>query len=331
MPEKMKYASSGAIDKVLSIVKKDVLDKSFKPQGKIQWEDLKSRKSLKLKQGTYIVEGENDFSDNANPVAILNVFISQVPYNGKTVNMIYETFSPDVELDIFLNRFRIEGEDMSGFVQFVNVNEIFYRKGARSFNPRESVVDNVTKYFGSEKIFIDSPLYFVAGGEIDLAGFDKLGDNAMVTITKIFNTDANITDPITFKDSSGKLNLVFPNGSVLKGNQGSYVTIFNKQPLIGDKGVYVLVNNVGDDTEFLTRPTGVVLTDMVDKETRAFRKTFDEGEITFRLRPTDTGKTIIYTNKSVDDTADKLSGKNGSAAIATRYGNNIYVDIRNVK
>ena len=33
MPEKMKYASSGAINKVLSIVKKDVLDKSFQPQG----------------------------------------------------------------------------------------------------------------------------------------------------------------------------------------------------------------------------------------------------------------------------------------------------------
>ena len=330
MPEKMKYASSGAINKVLSIVKKDVLDKSFQPQGKIQWEDLKSRKSLKLKHGTYIVEGENDFTDNANPTAILNVFVSEVQYGGKKVNMIYEIFSPDVELDMFLNRFRIEGEDMPKFVETLNKSDL-YTDGARPYNPQKSFVENLTKVLGEDKIFIDSPLYVSAPIEIDLKGFGDLGDDAIVTIYKFFDKDSDTALPVTFKDSSNTLNLVFPNGSVLKGNQGSTVTIFNKKSLVGDSGTYVCVNNIGDDTEFLTRPTGIVLTDMVDKETRAFRKTFDAGEVSFRLRPTDTGKTIVYTNKAVDDTADKLSGKNGSAAVATRFGNTIYVDIRNVK
>ena len=71
---------------------------------------------------------------------------------------------------------------------------------------------------------------------------------------------------------------------------------------------------------FVTVPCNIELNTIDDLSSTTFRKVFDNGTVTF----TCTGKNIIYT------TENQFNGKKGSTAVISRYGNDCYIDIRNV-
>ena len=71
---------------------------------------------------------------------------------------------------------------------------------------------------------------------------------------------------------------------------------------------------------FVTVPCNIELNTINDLSSVSFRKVFDNGAVTF----TCTGKNIIYTGDNA------FNGKKGSTAVVSRYGNDCYIDIRNV-
>ena len=75
-----------------------------------------------------------------------------------------------------------------------------------------------------------------------------------------------------------------------------------------------------NQTLFVTVPCNIELNTIDDLSSVSFRKVFDNGVVTF----TCTGKNIIYTSDN------QFNGKKGSTAVISRYGNDCYIDIRNV-
>lgn len=75
-----------------------------------------------------------------------------------------------------------------------------------------------------------------------------------------------------------------------------------------------------NQTLFVTVSCSIELNTIDDLSSVSFRKVFDNGVVTF----TCTGKNIIYT------TENQFNGKKGSTAVVSRYGNDCYIDIRNI-
>ena len=75
-----------------------------------------------------------------------------------------------------------------------------------------------------------------------------------------------------------------------------------------------------NQTLFVTVPCNIELNAIDDLSSVSFRKVFDSGVVSFSC----TGKNIIYTSDN------QFSGKKGSTAVISRYGNDCYIDIRNV-
>ena len=75
-----------------------------------------------------------------------------------------------------------------------------------------------------------------------------------------------------------------------------------------------------NQTLFVTVPCNIELNVIDDLSSVSFRKVFDSGTVSFSC----TGKNIVYTSDN------QFSGKKGSTAIISRYGNDCYIDIRNV-
>lgn len=75
-----------------------------------------------------------------------------------------------------------------------------------------------------------------------------------------------------------------------------------------------------NQTLFVTVPCNIELNVIDDLSSVSFRKVFDSGVISFSC----TGKNIIYTSDN------QFNGKKGSTAVISRYGNDCYIDIRNV-
>ncbi|WP_314280045.1 hypothetical protein [Capnocytophaga leadbetteri] len=75
-----------------------------------------------------------------------------------------------------------------------------------------------------------------------------------------------------------------------------------------------------NQTIFVTVPCNIELNTIDDLSSVSFRKVFDNGIVSFSC----TGKNIIYTSDN------QFNGKKGSTAVISRYGNDCYIDIRNV-
>lgn len=75
-----------------------------------------------------------------------------------------------------------------------------------------------------------------------------------------------------------------------------------------------------NQTLFVTTPCNIELNTIDDLSSVSFRKVFDSGVVSFSCN----GKNIIYT---IDN---QFNGKKGSTAVISRYGNDCYIDIRNV-
>lgn len=75
-----------------------------------------------------------------------------------------------------------------------------------------------------------------------------------------------------------------------------------------------------NQTLFVTTPCNIELNTIDDLSSVSFRKVFDSGVVSFSC----TGKNIIYTADN------QFNGKKGSTAVISRYGNDCYIDIRNV-
>lgn len=75
-----------------------------------------------------------------------------------------------------------------------------------------------------------------------------------------------------------------------------------------------------NQTLFVTVPCNIELNTIDDLSSVSFRKVFDSGVISFSCN----GKNIIYT------TNNQFNGKKGSTAVISRYGNDCYIDIRNI-
>ena len=75
-----------------------------------------------------------------------------------------------------------------------------------------------------------------------------------------------------------------------------------------------------NQTLFVTVPCNIELNAIDDLSSVSFRKVFDSGVVSFSC----TGKNIIYTSDN------QFNGKKGSTAVISRYGNDCYIDIRNV-
>lgn len=75
-----------------------------------------------------------------------------------------------------------------------------------------------------------------------------------------------------------------------------------------------------NQTLFVTVPCNIELNTIDDLSSVSFRKVFDSGVVSFSC----TGKNIIYTADN------QFNGKKGSTAVISRYGNDCYIDIRNV-
>lgn len=75
-----------------------------------------------------------------------------------------------------------------------------------------------------------------------------------------------------------------------------------------------------NQTIFVTVPCNIELNTIDDLSSVSFRKVFDNGIVSFSC----TGKNIIYTSDN------QFNGKKGSTAVVSRYGNDCYIDIRNV-
>lgn len=75
-----------------------------------------------------------------------------------------------------------------------------------------------------------------------------------------------------------------------------------------------------NQTIFVTVPCNIELNTIDDLSSVSFRKVFDNGIVSFSC----TGKNIIYTADN------QFNGKKGSTAVISRYGNDCYIDIRNV-
>lgn len=75
-----------------------------------------------------------------------------------------------------------------------------------------------------------------------------------------------------------------------------------------------------NQTLFVTVPCNIELNVIDDLSSVSFRKVFDSGVVSFSC----TGKNIIYTSDN------QFNGKKGSTAVISRYGNDCYIDIRNI-
>ena len=75
-----------------------------------------------------------------------------------------------------------------------------------------------------------------------------------------------------------------------------------------------------NQTLFVTTPCNIELNTIDDLSSVSFRKVFDSGVVSFSC----TGKNIIYTADN------QFDGKKGSTAVISRYGNDCYIDIRNI-
>ena len=75
-----------------------------------------------------------------------------------------------------------------------------------------------------------------------------------------------------------------------------------------------------NQTLFVTTPCNIELNTIDDLSSVSFRKVFDSGVVSFSCN----GKNIIYTADN------QFNGKKGSTAVISRYGNDCYIDIRNV-
>ena len=75
-----------------------------------------------------------------------------------------------------------------------------------------------------------------------------------------------------------------------------------------------------NQTIFVTVPCNIELNTIDDLSSVSFRKVFDNGIVSFSC----TGKNIIYTSDN------QFNGKKGSTAVISRYGNDCYIDIRNI-
>ena len=75
-----------------------------------------------------------------------------------------------------------------------------------------------------------------------------------------------------------------------------------------------------NQTLFVTVPCNIELNAIDDLSSVSFRKVFDSGVVSFSC----TGKNIIYTSDN------QFNGKKGSTAVISRYGNDCYIDIRNI-
>ena len=75
-----------------------------------------------------------------------------------------------------------------------------------------------------------------------------------------------------------------------------------------------------NQTLFVTVPCNIELNAIDDLSSISFRKVFDSGVVSFSC----TGKNIIYTSDN------QFNGKKGSTAVISRYGNDCYIDIRNI-
>ena len=75
-----------------------------------------------------------------------------------------------------------------------------------------------------------------------------------------------------------------------------------------------------NQTIFVTVSCSIELNTIDDLSSVSFRKVFDNGIVSFSC----TGKNIIYTSDN------QFNGKKGSTAVISRYGNDCYIDIRNI-
>ena len=75
-----------------------------------------------------------------------------------------------------------------------------------------------------------------------------------------------------------------------------------------------------NQTLFVTVPCNIELNTIDDLSSVSFRKVFDSGVVSFSCN----GKNIIYTADN------QFNGKKGSTAVISRYGNDCYIDIRNI-
>nr|DAV67688.1 MAG TPA: hypothetical protein [Caudoviricetes sp.] len=75
-----------------------------------------------------------------------------------------------------------------------------------------------------------------------------------------------------------------------------------------------------NQTLFVTVPCNIELNVIDDLSSVSFRKVFDSGVVSFSCN----GKNIIYTSDN------QFNGKKGSTAVISRYGNDCYIDIRNI-
>lgn len=322
---KQKFDGLDSVAEGFKLIKEQIYDKSYKHNGTISYTDLTEKTDLSLQQGTYVITGASDYSEEADPIGMLTVHQTEVQKGAKKVKLNFEIYTPEVEGDIILIRHREEGSsELPEFTEVITKG--FTYQGARLYNPSKSLKEQVTTYRGIERLFVDSPFVIQNPCTIDLKEMNDLPANKEIRFIKFFNIDSE-DGAINFIDSSNKLPIKYVNGGRLSGGPLSEARIIKKSQFSPDKGLYICISNTGDGIVFVDAPKDIDVSKFADKETVAYRKTFDAGEVTFSAP----GKTIIYTNKNVDDTADKLSGKNGSAAIVTVFGNNVYVDIRNVK
>lgn len=94
-------------------------------------------------------------------------------------------------------------------------------------------------------------------------------------------------------------------------------------------GNAVLTTDHQNSVVFVNSGGTINLSNLQHLSSVSFRKVFEDTNqpISFVCD----GKNIIYTNLAMDDTSNKLSGKNGSTATVSVYGSNCYIDIRNIK
>lgn len=321
----VKFDGQASVAEGFKLIKEKIYDKSYKHNGSVSWSDLKNNSNLSLQQGSYQVTGDSENGESGKP-GILSVSQFEVLEGGVNVKYNIETYVPVVDSGHVFLRYRKEGSvDVPSFNPIIT-EELTY-DGGRVYDSSVSLISQLTKFAGKKRLFFDSPLVVVNPGTIDLKELADFEENKEVRFIKFFNDDSMVDQPINFIDSSNTLKLRYPNGASFRGGQLSEARIIKKNDFATDEGVYICISNTGDGVVFVEAPTTIDVSRFADKETVAYRKTFDVGDVTF-VAP---GKTVVYTNKSVDETADKLSGKNGSAAIVTVFGNSVYIDIRNVK
>ena len=143
-----------------------------------------------------------------------------------------------------------------------------------------------------------------------------------------------------FKENAKKY---LPDVTIGKNNDYSYslkVDGVNKGPAIiipkevarpgfAIEGNATLTKDHQNSVLFVKSAGAINLDNIENMGSVSFRKVFDDT--TQPIIFTCSGKDIIYTNIQVDNTSNKLSGKNGSTATISIYGRNCYIDIRNIK